>query len=232
MRATTQRPRNQTLDAARRAAAGCTQCDLYKRATQTVFGEGDPHARIVLVGEQPGDEEDVAGRPFVGPAGRLLDRALAEAGLDRRDLYVTNAVKHFKWKGEEGKRRIHDRPRQTEIDACRPWFRQELEIIRPRLLVCMGVTAASAVLGRRVTIASTRGRRLMSPYGIATLVTVHPSALLRMPDPRIRAEEMERFVADLRMAERLVRTEPAPEPGRRDLEEREDEGRMRGKDQR
>jgi len=198
------------LEAARRAAAKCTQCDLYKRATQTVFGEGDPDARIVLIGEQPGDEEDVAGRPFVGPAGRLLDKALAQAGLDRRDLYVTNAVKHFKWKGEEGRRRIHDRPRQTEIDACRPWFKEELDIVRPRLLLCMGVTAASAVLGRRVTIESTRARRLMSPYTIAALVTVHPSALLRMPDPKLRAEEMERFVADLRLAGRLALTEPAP----------------------
>ena len=137
----------------RQAAAACTACDLYKRATQTVFGEGNARAAIVLLGEQPGHEEDLAGRPFVGPAGRLLDEALSQAGLDRRQLYVTNAVKHFKWKpAEGGKRRIHERPRQGEVEACRPWFQQELWLVQPGVLVCLGATAARAALGRAVTI--------------------------------------------------------------------------------
>ncbi|HEY4909241.1 MAG TPA: UdgX family uracil-DNA binding protein, partial [Methylomirabilota bacterium] len=137
-----------TLNALRRQAASCTGCDLYKRATQTVFGEGDPSARIVLVGEQPGHEEDLIGRPFVGPVGRLLDDAMIQAGMDRRRVYITNIVKHFKWKGEEGgKRRIYERPRQDEVEACRPWFDKELWIIKPEVLVCLGATAAGAVMG-------------------------------------------------------------------------------------
>ncbi|HEY7654855.1 MAG TPA: UdgX family uracil-DNA binding protein [Methylomirabilota bacterium] len=195
-----------TLQALRREAAGCTACDLYKRATQTVFGEGDPKAAVVLIGEQPGHEEDLAGRPFVGPAGRLLDRGLAEAGLDRRTVYVTNAVKHFKWAKDKsrGKRRIHERPSQSEVEACRPWLEQELWLIRPEVLVCLGVTAASAVLRRRVTISASRGRALASPQGIRTFVTVHPSAILRIPDRADRETEMRRFVDDLRRAARVV----------------------------
>jgi DNA polymerase len=197
--------RSSRLEAVRQAAGRCTACDLYKRATQTVFGEGHPHARIVLVGEQPGHEEDVAGRPFVGPAGRVLDEALEQAGVDRRQLYVTNAVKHFKWKAKEGtKRRIHDKPRQDEVEACRPWFQQELALIRPRLIVCLGATAATAVLGRRVAVQSERGRALPSPYGMPALVTVHPSAILRIPDHATRAAERRRLAADLRMATRLA----------------------------
>jgi DNA polymerase len=194
-----------TLGLLREEARSCTACDLYKRATQTVFGEGKPSARIVLVGEQPGNEEDLSGRPFVGPAGRLLDEAMAEADMDRREVYITNIVKHFKWKGEEGgKRRIHERPRQDEVEACRPWFDKELWIIKPEVLVCLGATAANAVMGRTVTIRSVRGRALVSPYGMPTFVTVHPSAILRMPERAVRQVEMRRFVGDLRRARRAL----------------------------
>jgi len=158
------------LETLRRKAAGCTACPLYRHTTQTVFGEGDGRARIVLVGEQPGHEEDLAGRPFVGSAGRLLDRALGEAGLDRSRLYVTNAVKHFKWRKDRsgGKRRIHERPSQSEVEACRPWLEQELSLIRPEIIVCLRVTAAQAVLQRRVTISASRAspsprRRAFAP---------------------------------------------------------------------
>jgi uracil-DNA glycosylase len=198
-------PGSLTLGLLREEARSCTACDLYKRATQTVFGEGKPSARIVLVGEQPGNEEDLSGRPFVGPAGRLLDEAMAEADMDRREVYITNIVKHFKWKGEEGgKRRIHERPRQDEVEACRPWFDKELWIIKPEVLVCLGATAANAVMGRTVTIRSVRGRALVSPYGMPTFVTVHPSAILRMPDRAVRQVEMRRFVGDLRRARRAL----------------------------
>jgi DNA polymerase len=194
------------LETLRRKAAACTACPLYRHATQTVFGEGAAHASIALVGEQPGHEEDLAGRPFVGPAGRLLDQALAEAGLDRRRLYVTNAVKHFKWSKDRsgGKRRIHERPSQSEVEACRPWLEQELWLIRPEVVVCLGVTAAQSVLQRRITIGASRGRPLTSPEGIRTLVTIHPSAILRIPDPADRKAEQDRFVDDLRRAARLA----------------------------
>jgi uracil-DNA glycosylase len=194
------------LETLRRKAAACTACPLYRHATQTVFGEGAAHASIVLVGEQPGHEEDLAGRPFVGPAGRLLDHALAEAGLERRRLYVTNAVKHFKWSKDRsgGKRRIHERPSQSEVEACRPWLEQELWLIRPEVVVCLGVTAAQSVLRRRITIGASRGRPLISPEGFRTLVTVHPSAILRIPDPTDREAEQDRFVDDLRRAARLA----------------------------
>jgi uracil-DNA glycosylase len=194
------------LETLRRKAAACTACPLYRHATQTVFGEGAAHASIVLVGEQPGHEEDLAGRPFVGPAGRLLDHALAEAGLERRRLYVTNAVKHFKWSKDRsgGKRRIHERPSQSEVEACRPWLEQELWLIRPEVVVCLGVTAAQSVLQRRITIGASRGRPLISPEGFRTLVTVHPSAILRIPDPTDREAEQDRFVDDLRRAARLA----------------------------
>jgi uracil-DNA glycosylase family protein len=188
-----------TLDVLRRRAAGCTACSLYKRATQTVFGEGPTGASLMIVGEQPGNEEDLAGRPFVGPAGRLLDRALAKAGLDRGQVYITNAVKHFKWKAVTGgKRRIHERPRPEEVEACHPWFEQELWLIRPAALICLGVTAASAVLRRRVTIRDSRGQALVSPQGIPTVVTIHPSAILRIPDPDDRETELGRLASDLR----------------------------------
>jgi DNA polymerase len=188
-----------SIAALRRKATACTACPLYRHATQTVFGEGDAHAAIVLVGEQPGNDEDLAGRPFVGPAGRLLDRALAEAGLERSRLYVTNAVKHFKWSKDRsgGKRRIHEKPNRSEVEACRPWLEQELWLIRPEVVVCLGATAARSVLRRAVTITASRGRVLTSPEGYRTVVTVHPSALLRIPDPHDRKDAEQRFVADL-----------------------------------
>jgi len=195
-----------TLDDFRRLAARCTACDLYKRATQTVFGEGKRRAPIMLVGEQPGHEEDLAGHPFGGPAGRMLDKALDQAGLDRSDLYLTNAVKHFKWKpAEGGKRRIHERPRQGEVNACHPWLQQELEVVRPHVVVCLGATAARAVVGHPVTITASRGRVLSSTAGHAAIVTVHPSAVLRAPDDAARRALMRRFVGDLRRAARAAR---------------------------
>jgi uracil-DNA glycosylase family protein len=196
-----------TIETLRRQAEACTACPLHRHATQTVFGEGDPRAAIVLVGEQPGDEEDRVGRPFVGPAGRLLDRALTRAGLDRSALYITNAVKHFKWRKDRagGKRRIHERPSPDEVEACRPWLEQELWLIRPEVVVCLGVTAARSVLKRRVTISGSRGETLISPEGYRTLVTIHPSAILRIPAPADREAEEHRFVDDLRRAARVGR---------------------------
>ena len=193
------------LEELRRSAATCTACPLYARATQTVFGEGNPEARLLLVGEQPGNEEDLIGRPFVGPAGRLLDRALAEAGVERGSVYITNAVKHFKWKATEGgKRRIHERPRREEVEACRPWFEAELALVRPRVVVCLGATAAGAVLRRPVGVAAERGRILASPFGIDTLVTMHPSAVLRLPREADRHRALMELAADLRVAARAV----------------------------
>jgi DNA polymerase len=199
----------ETLDALRRKAARCTACGLYKRATQTVFGEGPARASLMLVGEQPGHEEDLAGRPVVGPAGRLLDQALARAALDRRRIYITNVVKHFKWKAAPGgKRRIHERPSQSEVEACRPWLDQELWLIKPEVLVCLGVTAASEVLQRRVSIRETRGHALVSPQGIRTFVTIHPSAILRIPDRDDREAEVGRLANDLRRAARAAQSNP------------------------
>ena len=209
-----------TLETLRGNAAGCTACPLYRHATRTVFGEGDARARIVLVGEQPGHEEDLAGRPFVGPAGRLLDRALAAAGLDRSRLYVTNAVKHFKWKKDRsgGKLRIHERPSQSEVEACRPWLQQELWLIRPEVILCLGVTAAQSVLQHRVTISASRGEPLSSPDGFRTFVTIHPSAILRIPEPENREAEEHRFVDDIRRTARTthppLERERKKQPGR------------------
>jgi uracil-DNA glycosylase family protein len=191
-------PSRPTLASLREAAARCTGCELYRRATQTVFGQGEPHARLVLVGEQPGHEEDLAGLPFVGPAGRLLDRALGEAGIDRGQAYVTNAVKHFKWEAR-GKRRIHAKPSAAEIAACRPWLEAELALLKPQALVLLGATAARSVLGPGFKVSQERGRFLPSPLAPHVLATVHPSAILRAPDDESRRREMERFVADLRV---------------------------------
>jgi DNA polymerase len=186
------------LDAVRAAAAACRACPLWQPATQTVFGEGPAGARLMLVGEQPGDLEDLRGRPFVGPAGQLLDRALAEAGIARHQTYVTNAVKHFKYV-PRGKRRIHQKPGSLEIQACAPWLEQELALVEPRLVVALGATAAQALLGRAVPIGRSRGRLL--PLGPRqALVTVHPSYLLRLPDEAERAREYQAFLADLRLA--------------------------------
>jgi uracil-DNA glycosylase len=190
-------PPRPTLPKLRKVAASCTACELYKRGTQTVFGEGQERARLVFVGEQPGDEEDLAGRPFVGPAGRLLDRALDEADIDRSTVYVTNVVKHFKWE-PKGKRRIHAKPNSREIAACRPWLDAELNVLEPEVIVCLGATAAQALLGRQFRVSTDRGRWVKSPLAPHVLATVHPSAILRAPDDETRHAEMERFVADLK----------------------------------
>lgn len=182
----------------REEARGCRACPLWLHATQTVFGEGDPRAPVVLVGEQPGDAEDLAGRPFVGPAGQILDRALAEAGLDRQRLYVTNAVKHFKWE-PRGRRRLHKTPTQLEITACHRWLEGELAAIQPTLVVCLGATAVHALIDRESTITALRGRIIGPRNGPAWLVTVHPSYILRVP-PQIHGTAYQSFVADLRLA--------------------------------
>jgi uracil-DNA glycosylase family protein len=190
-------------------ARQCTRCDLYKHATQTVFGEGPLDATICFVGEQPGDQEDLAGRPFVGPAGAMFDASLEEAGIDRARVYVTNAVKHFKFV-PRGKRRIHSKPDAGEIQACRWWIDHERELIRPRLTVALGATAARSLFGRVVTIAKLRGRPQELADGSECWVTVHPSFLLRMPDPERRREERKLFVADLkRIRKRAVELEAA-----------------------
>lgn len=186
-----------TLQSARDAAKDCHACDLWKRGTQTVFGEGKSHARVMLVGEQPGHKEDLQGRPFVGPAGALLDKALEEAGIDRRDTYVTNAVKHFKWE-PRGKRRIHKKPNSLEIAACRPWLDAEIELINPQVIVCLGATAAQALLGRSFRVTQQRGQ-VLPFHGAAHIVaTVHPSSILRAPDDESRRREYELFVKDLK----------------------------------
>jgi uracil-DNA glycosylase len=190
-------PDDLTLDSARDLAGDCKACDLYKRGTQTVFGEGPKRARIMLVGEQPGDAEDIAGHPFVGPAGKLLDRALEEAGIDRRIVYVTNVVKHFKWE-PRGKRRIHAKPNAAEISACRPWLETEIALVKPSILVCLGATAAQALLGKSFKVSQQRGEFVDSPLAAFVTATVHPSSILRSPDEEARHEEMKRFVSDLK----------------------------------
>jgi uracil-DNA glycosylase family protein len=185
-------------------AAGCTACDLYKRGTQTVFGEGRSTARVVLVGEQPGDQEDLAGKPFVGPAGKLLDRALEQAEIDRDDCYVTNIVKHFKWE-PRGKRRIHKKPNQVEITACKPWFEAEIKALGPEAIICLGATAAQAILGRAFKVTEQRGKVFSGVFpGAGVMATVHPSSILRAPDEEARHEAMAAFVADLRQARKLM----------------------------
>ena len=192
----------------RESAAGCTGCDLYKQATQTVFGEGSVHASLLFVGEQPGDQEDLAGKPFVGPAGRILDKALAESGIARREVYVTNAVKHFKWE-PQGKRRKHKKPSAAEIAACRPWLEAETQLVKPRVVVCLGVTAAQSVFGKAVRLNELRGRAWSTPLSDTVFVTVHPSALLRHPDPAEREREYGRFVDDLRSIQAHLRSKAA-----------------------
>ena len=192
-------PKARSIGALRDLAAGCRACELWARATQTVFGDGSPRARLLLVGEQPGNSEDLEGAPFVGPAGRLLDLVLVEAGMDRDDVYVTNVGKHFKWRrAPSGKRRIHDKPDRAEIEACYPWLQAEVGRIRPELIVCLGATAAQAVLGKGFRVTVDHGQVLDSPLGPA-LGTIHPSAVLRAPDDR-RDEMRAQLVADLRSA--------------------------------
>lgn len=192
----------------RESSAACTGCDLYKHATQTVFGEGSVHASLLFVGEQPGDQEDLAGKPFVGPAGRMLDKALAESGIARRDVYVTNAVKHFKWE-PQGKRRKHKKPSAMEIAACRPWLEAETQLVKPRVVVCLGVTAAQSVFGKTVRLNELRGRAWSTPLAATVFVTVHPSALLRHPEPAEREREYRRFVEDLQSIRKHLRSKAA-----------------------
>jgi uracil-DNA glycosylase family protein len=192
-------PSTSSWSALREAARECTACHLYKYATQTVFGEGPKKAPIMLVGEQPGDSEDVAGKPFVGPAGKIMDRALEEAGIDRRKVYVTNAVKHFKWE-PRGKRRIHQKPNAREIAACRPWLEAELRVVKPKLLVVLGATAAQTIFGPSFRVTRERGKVLSSKFAPKVVATVHPSSLLRQPDEESREREYKNFVADLRVA--------------------------------
>ena len=190
-------PDHPTLTKLRDVAHECRACDLYKRGTQTVFGEGPPKAEIMLVGEQPGDAEDIAGHPFVGPAGRLLDKALDAAGIDRSRVYVTNVVKHFKWE-PRGKRRIHAKPNGAEIAACRPWLETEIALVKPRILVALGATAAQALLGKSFKVTQERGRFVDSPLAPRVTATVHPSSILRAPDDASRDAEMKQFVRDLK----------------------------------
>jgi DNA polymerase len=190
-------PPKPTLPTLREAAKNCRACDLWKRGTQTVFGEGARRAPVLLVGEQPGNDEDLAGRPFVGPAGKLLDRALEEAGIDRGEAYLTNVVKHFKWE-PRGKRRIHAKPDVVEISACLPWLRAEIDVVKPRALVCLGSTAAQALLGREFRVTKQRGQFVPSPLAPLVTATVHPSSILRAPDERARRAERARFVEDLK----------------------------------
>jgi uracil-DNA glycosylase family protein len=188
-----------TLAELAQEAAGCTACDLYRNATQTVFGEGGEKAELMLVGEQPGDREDIEGEPFVGPAGRLLDDALVAAGIDRADVYVTNAVKHFKWQ-PRGKRRIHQKPNATEVAACKRWLEAEIDTVRPELIVCLGATAAQALLGSSFRVTKQRGEVIESLDGRRITATVHPSSILRAPDEEARHREYELFVRDLKTA--------------------------------
>ena len=181
------------------AAATCRGCDLWEHATQTVFGEGAEHSTMMLIGEQPGDQEDLQGEPFVGPAGRLLDRGLDEAGIDRRRVYVTNAVKHFRWT-RRGKRRLHEKPNAGQVRACRPWLEAEIEVVAPRVLVLLGATAAQSVMGPSFRVSKQRGQVLQSPFGIPAVATVHPSSILRATDDASRHEAMSSFIADLKVA--------------------------------
>jgi DNA polymerase len=187
----------------REAAAGCRACPLWKTGTQTVFGEGASHAKVIFVGEQPGNDEDLSGKPFVGPAGKLLDKALVEAGIDRSKVYVTNAVKHFKWE-PRGKRRLHKKPNAREIAACRPWLDAEIDLLKPRVLVCLGATAAQALLGKEFRVSKQRGELIKSDLAEHVMATVHPSAILRAPDDESRHEEMKRFFTDLKKVAKLI----------------------------
>jgi len=196
-------PDRPTVERLREAAAGCKGCDLWSNATQTVFGEGSEHAKLMLVGEQPGDHEDVEGKPFVGPAGRLLDTALERAAIPRANVYLTNVVKHFKWV-RRGKRRLHEKPNSQEVRACRPWLDAEVKTVQPRLVVLLGATAAQAVLGPTVRVTRQRGQVVNTPLGVQGLATVHPSSILRAPDDDSRREAMDAFVEDLRVAARYL----------------------------
>ena len=195
------------LPSLKEAAAHCHGCDLYQRATQVVFGEGRAHAAVLFVGEQPGDREDQQGRPFVGPAGLLLDKCLESAGIDRREVYVTNAVKHFKWE-PKGKIRLHKKPNSLEIAACRPWLEAEIEAVQPQVIVCLGATAAQGLLGSQFRLTKHRGEVLPTKYGPVT-ATIHPAAILRMPGPEAKEAEITSLVSDLKVAAQCVSAQRA-----------------------
>jgi DNA polymerase len=197
-------PARPTLSTLKEAAAGCRACDLWKRGTQTVFGEGRRQSKVMFVGEQPGNEEDLTGKPFVGPAGRLFDAALAEAGIDRNQTYVTNVVKHFKWE-PRGKRRIHKKPNAQEIAACRPWLQAEIDVIKPEVIVALGATAAQALFGPQFRVTKQRGQFLESTLASYVMATVHPSSILRAPDEETRRVEHRRFVDDLKKLARVIK---------------------------
>ena len=196
-------PFHGNLEDLKKAAKNCQACDLWKRGTQTVFGEGARNAKIMFVGEQPGDQEDLEGRPFVGPAGKLLDRALEDAGIDRKKVYVTNAVKHFSWE-PRGKRRIHKKPNAVEIAACRPWLDAEIAALRPKIIVLLGATAAQSLLGRDFRVTQHRGEFLKSELAPYVMATVHPSSILRAPDEQARRDAMKQFITDLKKIARIL----------------------------
>jgi len=196
-----------TLPKLQQAAKTCRACDLWRNATQTVFGEGPSPARVMFVGEQPGDSEDRAGHPFVGPAGRLLDEVLVEVGIDRSEVYVTNVVKHFKWEAaQRGKRRIHKKPRQSEIEACRPWLDAELQVVQPKVLVCLGASAAQALLGKDFRVTRDRGTPMKSSLAPYVMATTHPASILRAPDSAAREQQRREFVRDLRKVADLIKS--------------------------
>jgi len=196
-------PMNATLGSLREAAKNCKACELWRTGKQTVFGAGVAHPKIMFVGEQPGNQEDLEGKPFVGPAGKLLDSALEEAGIDRSKTYVTNAVKHFKWE-PRGKRRIHKKPNAAEINACRPWLDAEISVLKPQVIVCLGATAAQALLGRDFRVTQQRGELIRSSLAPFLMATVHPSSILRAPNDETRHNEMQRFIQDLKQLVRFT----------------------------
>jgi uracil-DNA glycosylase len=197
-------PPRPTISKLQLAARGCQACPLWKTGTQTVFGEGSREAKVVFVGEQPGNDEDLAGKPFVGPAGKLLDKALVEAGIERGEVYVTNVVKHFKWE-PQGKRRIHKKPNAREIAACRPWLDAELDLLKPEVVVCLGATAAQALFGRDFKVTQRRGEIIETPFAKRVVATVHPSSILRAPDEQARHEAYASFVSDLKKIAKVIR---------------------------
>jgi uracil-DNA glycosylase family protein len=205
-------PSNLNVASLQKAARTCKACDLWRNATQTVFGEGPSHVHVMFVGEQPGDTEDKAGHPFVGPAGRLLDEVLVEVGIDRSDVYVTNVVKHFKWAAaQRGKRRIHKKPRQSEIEACRPWLDAELKVVQPKVLVCLGASAAQALLGRNFRVTRDRGKPIKSDLAPYVIATTHPASILRAPDSASRELQRQEFVRDLEKVADLITQSEAPQ---------------------
>src|SRR5918992_4961396 len=209
-------PERPTLEKVRDASMGCKACWLWTLGTQTVFGEGPRQATVMFVGEQPGDQEDKAGRPFVGPAGQLLDRALDEAGIDRKTVYVTNAVKHFKWeRAEKGTRRIHKKPNDAEIRACGPWLDAEIALVRPHVIITLGATASQALLGKQFRVTKDRGKPIASPLAQAVFATVHPSAVLRAPDAAARALAEQEFFADLKKVAQHLRAQQSGARGAR-----------------